>query len=142
LARWAELFFPDTKRELLGATPSSRWVNQIIRLPASAGQGKARKAGLGTPPEGAAAALDGAGGAGPRDREAAAVVAERRWLRDGLARAVDHRDRRRAERAECQRLSIPHRAAAGEPNGAEVIERDDPATGARRLLDPLGRRTR
>src|SRR5687767_10001249 len=90
----------------------------------------------------ASPALDGARRAGPRDNEAAAVGAERRGKRDRLPGAVDHRDGRRAQRAETHVHAIAHRAARDEAHRAEVAERNDAAARARRLLHPLRGRAR
>src|SRR5712692_11856073 len=73
-----------------------------------------------------------------RHAEARSVGPDDRWLGQRLARAVDHRDRLRVERLESERLTVAHRARATEAQRAEVIERDHPAAGARRLLHPLG----
>src|SRR5204862_6100323 len=79
---------------------------------------------------------------GPRDREARTIARDRRGLRDRLALGIDHRDRLRAESREGHRLAISDRARSAELHCAELVERDEAAADAGRLLDPLRRRGR
>src|SRR5947207_13309165 len=90
-------------------------------------------------PAAPATGLRRARGIGPRDREARSVACDRRRLRDRLALPVDHRDRLRAERCGRHRLAVAHRAGSAELHGPELVERDEAAADARRLLHPLGR---
>src|SRR6266542_1099320 len=85
----------------------------------------------------------GRGRIGPRDAEARAVLAQRRRHRQRLIVAAEHGDRRRVRARDGHGLAILDRRAILEVDRARVGQRQDAAaTGARRLLDPFGRRMR
>src|SRR5581483_2472607 len=105
-----------------GAPPSRASPAGVQSLPRT-GEGRRRARTLRLAAAAAGVAGPGGGGrrVGARDGEARAVAADDRGRRDRLARAVDHRDRLRAERAEVERLPVPDRGRAGESHRAEAV---------------------
>jgi len=74
-----------------------------------------------------------------RDREARTVGSDGGGRRNSGAVAIDHRDRCGAGGAKRLGLAIDDRGTGYEFECAELVERDDLTSGARRLLDPFGR---